>query len=179
MTPSQLDRQQYALLFDIRRSVRYHDRRRAFFERMHRVTGALTIVLAGGVLFELAGTGSPALWLQCFAVAAAVLSAFDIVVGYAARANDHAALRVRFVSLEMKMLAGDLEEATWCGYRQERLAIERDEPPIYRALDLLCHNEMLRAEGFDPVVDPAHFSRLSAWQRLTSQFLHWPNIMAA
>ena len=25
-----------------------------------------------------------------------------------------------------------------------RLAIEQDEPPIYRVVDTLCHNEMLR-----------------------------------
>jgi len=30
----------------VRRSIRYHDRRRAFFETLHRLTGALTVLLA-------------------------------------------------------------------------------------------------------------------------------------
>jgi hypothetical protein len=41
---------QYGLLFDVRRSIRYHDRRRAFFETLHRITSALTILLVGWVL---------------------------------------------------------------------------------------------------------------------------------
>jgi hypothetical protein len=37
---------QYGLLFDVRRSIRYHDRRRAFFETLHRceTTGRMRIV---------------------------------------------------------------------------------------------------------------------------------------
>lgn len=173
MNLSTLDHQQYGLLFDVRRSIRYHDRRRAFFERMHRLTSALTIILAGGVIFELAGTGSPAPWLQWVGALAAILAALDMVVGYSARANLHAGLRVRFVDLEIAILAGDLDALTWQAHRQARLVIERDEPPIYRALDLLCHNELCQAEGSEPNAIVGRF------QSATSQILIWPNISAA
>jgi hypothetical protein len=107
----------------------------------------------------------------------APLSAADIAIGYAARANDHAALRARFVDLERALITSDSSEEAWRAHHQVRLAIERDEPLIYRVLDLLCHNELLVAEGFDRRADPQHFARLSAWQRLTSQWPHWPNIV--
>lgn len=170
MNLSALDDAQYGLLFDVRRSIRYHDRRRAFFERMHRVTGALTIILAGGVIFELAGTGSPALWLQVIAAGSAILAAMDIVVGYSSKANLHDGLRVRFVDLEISMLSGDLEHLTWQGHRQKRLEIEREEPPIYRALDLLCHNELCKAEGITPN------ATVGTFKQLTSQLFTWSNI---
>lgn len=179
MNLAALDQHQYGLLFDVRRSIRYHDRRRAFFERLHKSTGVLTIMLAGGVLFEIAGTGSPALWLQGVGVLAAGLASLDIVVGYAARANQHAALRARFIDLEMQMLSGELEDSSWQTYRLARLAIERDEPPIYRALDLLCRNEMLCAEGYKRPDASEHYAKVGTFQRLTSQLAHWSNIAAA
>jgi hypothetical protein len=165
-----LDDAQYGLLFDVWRSIRYHDRRRAFFEFVHRVTSALTILLAGGVIFELAGGNDTAWWLKAIGVLAAVLAAFDMVTGYSTRANLHAGLRVRFADLEIAMLSGGIDHETWEGYRRQRLQIERDEPPVYRALDLLCRNEVCRAEGIAPDVT------LNRWQRLTSQLYPWGNI---
>ena len=179
MNLARLDNRQYGLLFDVRRSIRYHDRRRAFYERLHRLTGALTIILAGGVLFELAGTGSPAVWLQCVGVIAAALAAVDMVVGYATHGNLHASLRARFIDLEMAMMSGDLDATSWEGYRQRRLAIERDEPPIYRALDLLCHNEVCQAEGLTRAKHTEQFAKVGFLQSLTSNVLHWPNITPA
>lgn len=88
-------------------------------------------------------------------------------------------LRARFIDLEMAMVSGDLSAASWEGYRQRRLAIERDEPPIYRALDLLCHNEVCQAEGFTRARHTEQFAKVGFLQGLTSNVLHWPNITPA
>lgn len=165
---------QYALLFGVRRSIRYHDRRRAFFERLHRLTGALTVLMAGSVLYDIGRLGETAAWLMALAVVAAVLASLDMVVGYAARAGQHRDLKARFVDLEMVMLKGGDSAADWTPHQLARLGIERDEPPIYRALDLLCHNELARAEGC-PAPDQAH---VSAWQRWTRHVFHWPDLSA-
>lgn len=166
---------QYGLLFDVRRSVRYHDRRRAFFERMHQVTAGLTVLLAGSVLFDLARPGETAAWLASLAVVAALLSAWDIVVGYAGKASLHKDLKARFGALEMTMLSGDGSPDAWHGFQIERLRIEQDEPPVFRALDLLCHNELALAEGFDRN-DKAHFEHLTRWQRVTRHIFHWADL---
>jgi len=172
MKPSHMSDEQYALFFDVRRSIRYHDRRRAFFETLHRLTGALTVLLAGSVLFDIARPGDNPAWLLALAAIAAVLSAFDLVAGYSSRANRHADLKRRFVALESGILAADADDATWQDLAAERLAIETDEPPIYRALDVLCHNELARAEGISDTY------RLPAWAALTAHLFHWPNIAA-
>jgi hypothetical protein len=163
---------QYALLFGVRRSIRYHDRRRAFFERLHRLTGALTVLMAGSVLYDLGRAGETAAWLQALAAIAAVLAALDMVVGYAARAGQHGALKARFVDLEQALLSGDAADATWAAHQTARLAIERDEPPVYRALDLLCHNELALAEN----CGAEHMARVGFWPRLTSHWLHWADL---
>lgn len=166
----------YGFLFDVRRSVRYHDRRRAFFERMHQVTGGLTVLLAGSVLFDLARPGETPWWMSALAVAAALLSAWDMVVGYASKAGLHRDLKGRFVALEMAILAGNDQSEAWASHKIERLRIEKDEPPIYRALDLLCYNELLRAEGHKQ--DGGHFADVGKLQRFTRHIFHWPDLVA-
>ncbi len=169
------DDEKHKLLFDIRRSARYHDRRRAFFQRMHQITGVLTILLAGGVLFELAGTGETSLWLKLIGLVAAVFSSADIVVGYAANENLHSRLRQRFCDLEMAVVAGS---GTIHSFMADRLRIEQDEPPVYRALDLLCMNEELIAQGYSraDAEDLQHFSDLEWYQSLTANLYRWPDI---
>jgi len=172
VTPQDMTDDQYALLFGVRRSVRYHDRRRAFFERLHRLTSVLTVLMAGSVLFDIGRPGETAWWLMTLAVMAALLASLDMVVGYAARASQHRDLKRRFVDLEMAILGGDDMPEVWTTHRLARLAIERDEPPIYRALDLLCHNEMLLAEGGKT----ADLIVLKRSQRWTRHLFHWPDI---
>jgi len=172
MIAKDMSDQQYRLLFDVRRSVRYHDRRRAFFERLHQVTSGLTVLLAGSVLFELARPGESAPWMGGLAVVAALLSTWDIVVGYAGKAGLHKDLKARFGVLEMAILSGGDSSDAWNGYQIERLRIEQDEPPVFRALDLLCHNELALAEGFDRN-DKAHFEQLSFWKQATRHIFHW------
>lgn len=173
MNLADLSQAQYGLLFDVRRSIRYHDRRRTFFEQLHRITGVLTFLLAGSVLFEVARPGESAAWLVGLSVVAALLAACDTVAGYASRANQHHALKSRFIDLEREILGADPSNPTWVAHQVRRLEIERDEPPVYRALDLLCHNELARAEGCR-AEEMAHVGWLA---RLTSQFLHWPDLI--
>jgi hypothetical protein len=166
------DQEQDGLLFDVRRSIRYHDRRRAFFEVLHRMTAVLTILLAGSVLFALAIPGEMASWMVCLAVLASILTACDMVIGYATVANRHAMLRARFCDLEISVLSAQ-DPAAFNACQLDRLTIERDEPPVYRALDLYCYAELCAAEGRER---PANFPPLRWFHALTSQFYTWPNI---
>lgn len=179
MNLKDLDNDQYGLLFDVRRSIRYHDRRRGFFERLHRLTSVLTILMAGSVLYDLGKTGDTASWLLGLSAIAALLAALDMVVGYSAWATRHQELKARFAALEIDMLSGNATPATWNEYRLQRLRIERDEPPVYRALDLLCHDELLVAEGHTRAKSPDQFSDLGLWQRWTSQFWHWSDVASS
>jgi hypothetical protein len=179
MIRREMSNEQYGLFFDVRRSIRYHDRRRAFFERMHQLTGVLTVLLAGSVLFDIARPGDNPAWLLALAAVAAVLSAFDLMVGYATKAGLHRDLKSRFGALEMSILSGDAAPETWQAHQLERLRIEQDEPPVFRALDLLCHNELLRADGFDESAPAGHFAALSGWQRVTRHLFHWADLKSA
>jgi hypothetical protein len=151
---------QYGLLFDVRRSIRYHDRRRAFFEMLYRAAAVLVILLSG-----LALAGGAASWIICFSLIAALLAACNM-------ANLHTMLRARFCDLEVALRKAREPDA-FHDCQLHRLAIERDEPTIYRALDLYCYRELCAADG-RPL--PEAFPSLRGFHQLTSQLYPWPNI---
>ena len=177
MNIKKLSADQFALLFDVRRSIRYHDRRRAFFDTLHRTTAVFTVILASSIFLDLLGNSTTPRWLTLVALLAAGLAALDVVIGFSRSANMHHDLKRRFVALEMQMVVGDNGEETFNNHMAERLAIEQDEPPIFRALDLLCNNEVAQAEGLSREDDP-EFAEVTFVQRATSQLYRWSNLRA-
>lgn len=165
----------YHVLFAARESVRYHDRRVAHFEWLHRLTDLLTILLAGIVAMELLGAKEelpPVHWFtKIVAGLGALMSAFDLLVGFARSADLHRSLKRRFIELEKRCI-GDFDAEAMV---QERLTIEADEPPIYRALQLLCTRELAIAENIDPTDYPAGYVTLPWYMRSTANWLHWPD----
>jgi hypothetical protein len=163
-------------LFGIQRSIRYHDRRVGHFDRLHKLTNICTILISGVVILELTGAKSPE-WIKWFAAGAALLGAFDLVVGYSHRANQHRELKRRFCGLERRMVQAktepDLESIV-----MERSEIEAEEPPVLRALDGLCHNEMCAAKGWSKQKpeECVHFRKIPWYSQLTAHWFRWPNI---
>lgn len=179
MTPAELASlpdTSYNLLFDVRRSVRYHDKRAAFFERGHRITNALTILLAGSVLFDIARPGETPVWMLALALVGSLLAVADLVIGFAKMGNQHRDLQRRFADLERRMIVGPAQGDCWAGYNSERLLIEMDEPTVYTVLDTICRNELLKASGFDS--QSGHYVHVSAWQRITCQLWPWSGSFA-
>lgn len=158
--------------------MRYHARRLAWFETLHRFTALLTVSVAGFVFLEASGVQlpQPLRWLS---LVAGVLAIFDFVVSYSQRADQHRHLRRRFCELEVEMvMADDGDDKRWKELVAARLHIEIDEPPMYRALDLLCHNEQAIADGHKPdTAEGRQYLYKLLWrQRVTAHFLHWDNI---
>jgi hypothetical protein len=60
------------------------------------------------------------------------------------------------------VLAGDYDATALAAFTARRLEIEADEPPILKVLDSVCHNELLRAMGYDK----SEFYRIGVVQRM-------------
>ena len=152
-------------LFGVRKSVRYHQRRRAFFEWTHTSTAALQVV---------AGSSAVASWIGekadlgiGLAAFAALLAALDLVVGTSRRATLHAGLAQQFAQLERDMVPHELDREidaeTETGFRQRRLEIEEGEPPKLRVIDLLCHNELAAGVTMYAHATSYEINRLRRW----------------
>ncbi len=163
-----IETRQKGLLFAVRRSIRYHSRRRGFFERWHRTTSAAGIILSSAVVVAILANGSDLL-AQVAAGIVAVLSAVDLVVGTGPMARTHHDLVRRFSELERRLCCEETTDETLNGVIAERLTIEVDEPPTLRVLDTLCHNELLRACN----ADKKYRVRVKPMQRWVSQLFDW------
>ncbi|MDR0516875.1 MAG: hypothetical protein LBH25_07520 [Fibromonadaceae bacterium] len=79
----------------------------------------------------------------------AVISTISLVFGYSSREQLHNELKRKFVELEKSMIKyRNPAQKTLNEITAERLSIEADEPDVVRTLDILCHNEMLAAQGY-------------------------------
>ena len=159
-----------SLLFSIRRSIRYHNRRRMFFDRLNIVSNALSVIFGSTTFFALL----PAIELQCLAIGAAamvtIISTINMVVGSVRAARLHSDLARRFIELEKKLVAdGAPNKKLLSDITQERLDIEADEPPALIVLDAICHNELMRSMGYKE----ERMLRIGPFQRLLAQIVDY------
>lgn len=160
-----LDTRWKAMLFGIRRSSRYHQRRRAFFDRLDRTSNIASVVF-GSTAFIGVLQGENAKNLALWASAGlAILAGVNLVLGSAIRARDHSDFMRRYVELEKRMLQPVSQELL-SSITADRLSIESDEPPVLHVLNSICHNEQLRAEG---VYSKDEYAAIGPLQRLFSQ----------
>ena len=159
------------LLFGVRRSIRYHNHRRRFFDAIDKTAKILTVI-AGSATFATA-LGSHRHWTLALAFSVAVLSTIDLIIASASRARLHSDLAKRFAVLETRIVRhkqlarDDLNE-----FIAERLMIESDEPPAMRVLDGQCHNELCRAME----EDDCEFVKIGFVQGMFSQIVDlWPS----
>jgi hypothetical protein len=155
------------LRFAVDKSLRYHLRRRAHFETLHRLVMFGVVISGSGVLIEI-------LHLEkIFGAAAVVLGAVDLVCSHSRRARDHQALHHAFTNLAKELVGTPpADDAALQRLEQFRLEIETVEPPVYWAVEADCYNEAAMAAGCTgrPPI------RLSFLQRT---FKHWCRFEAA
>ncbi|MDM4768638.1 hypothetical protein [Solimonas sp. SE-A11] len=169
------------LLFHVRRSVRYHMRRQAFFERWHRLTGWISVVSGSAAAASLIGDASGnSIALTASLIVAAVQS-LDLFYTPSEMARRHSEYRRRFIELESGMVCTpESSDADLRKCKESRLAIEAEEPPLLTTLNLICHNEMLVAMGFDrrEPKDKDLFSEIPWLNKRLAQFLDFGEFSA-
>lgn len=157
------------LLFSIRRSVRYHIRRRRFFDNMNRfMTAAIFVLSAGAVVSILSKINEMTVLVAAAAVT--VLSIINLVSEIPRSAWTHADLARSFAEIEKQIiLKGDLTEEDLKLLTAQRLELEKDEPPIMRMEDIKSHNELVKALG----LGEPEIVRLPYLKSLTSSICNW------
>lgn len=144
---SNITKKWHHLLFDIRRSVRYHNRRRAFYDRLDQVSNMLSVMLGSTAIYGVLEQSWKTVALIALGLATG-LSAINLVLGSSQRARLHFDLARQFVELEKAMMKAAPSEEKIAEFTDKRLTIEMDEPPVLRVLDALCYNEQLRAMNY-------------------------------
>ena len=135
------------LLFGVRRSVRYHLRRQQFFDRWHKVTNMVSILFGTATVYSLLkDLGDTAVVISAAVVS--FFSIFDVIVGTSRMVWLHADLAKRFRLLESEISTSKFSSSKLAKFQRSRIEIEAEEPPHLRVLDVMCHNELVRAMGY-------------------------------
>ncbi len=142
------DLEKHNLLFGVRRSIRYHARRRSFFDRYDLFTNAVAVIFGSATIYAVFSSISKE-WAVAAAAVVTVFSSINLVVGSSKMARLHEDLCRRFINLEKRMVEAPPQSAAELAtFVASRLEIEGDEPPILKVLDSICHNELMRAMGY-------------------------------
>lgn len=143
-------------IFHVRRSVKYHDLRRRFFDNVLNVS--LFLALASGPAFVFLSGASPsdsqahADWVKYLpAVITSVFAGLALIAKAGTKSNLHNELKSDFIRLRQDMERGrhdeNMTEQDIANWTARRLDIETREPPINRVIDGICHNEVIQSMG--------------------------------
>ena len=102
------------------------------------------------------------------AAVTAIFSVADIVFMPERTARLHNELARDFIGLEQDMLraTSELSQDDIIGLQARRLAVEMREPPHLRVLNLMCHNDLVKAMG----KATQHYVDLTWYQRVLAHF---------
>lgn len=166
-----LQKQHHDLLFGIRRSIRYHSRRQGFFRNCHTLVMLIALLFGttAVVTFLTEIAASWPLWVKLSpAVLVSIFTALDLVIRFNDKAWLHADFVRRFTDLEIQLQRPNqtLDSDIIDSITEKRLELEVHEPPVLRVLDTLCHNELLRAMGYEKTMQ----IKVGFFQRILAQF---------
>jgi hypothetical protein len=159
----------YQLDFSIARSLRYHAKRRSFFQRCNQLTRALIAITSAGAIaaFVADNAGGAVVVLG---VIVGLATALDLVFDYSQRAMDYDGLYRRFADLNIRWASVDRTLENYRLLTVERLIIEKEEPTVLAVLNVICCNEELKARDFD-----FHY-KVGQWQKMFCEVIDlWPS----
>lgn len=108
----------HALLFGVRRSIRYHNRRRSFFDTLNKLSSFFKVVSGSATITTvLAKMGPTAITISASTVA--LLSGVDLILQTSQVARLHFDLAKRFNALEREITvaeAGKISKAMLAGF---------------------------------------------------------------
>ncbi len=161
-----LEGEKDSLLFDVRRSIRYHHKRIRYYDGWHKLSTLLAAFSGSATIITVLGKAGSS-WIISFATVVAIFSTSDLVFGTNQKARLHEDLSRRFIALEKSIItAKSLSAKTISNFTAQRLDIEAYEPPPLQVLDSMCHNELLKAMGHNE----SEFVEIKFYQRWLSNF---------
>ena len=165
MIPETIDRhRKHDLIFQVRKSIRYHDYRRAHYLYLETTIKILALVAGSAVITQNFGGAG---WTQWVGVLVVIGTAASTVRNFGAMHYLHNSLYEDFVSLERDFIGSEDLDAL----EVQLLEIERKEPPIYSALNRYCHNQQCRVQR-----QPEHVKTLHLHQVLFKNIFRFQNL---
>lgn len=156
----------HRLKFSFSRSIRYHDCRGNFLRSLSRFCSLLTLLLGSGAALAVFKEWPKSVQLSLpFGVA--VISLTNLLFDFRGCGDLHRKLSSKFSELlhDLDTCSERTPEALR-RFEKKRRDLENEAPTPLKMLDVCCHNDLVRAEGYDS----GEFVDLQWWQVALRQF---------
>lgn len=154
----------FKLQFNLGRSIRYHSRRRKFFDFWDKLTTFCSLVFSSTATYGALSTNEKITLISGAIVT--IFSSLSLVIGFSNKARDHFDFVKQYSLLERMSIKEVLSEKLLKQITDEKLFIESTEPPVLRVLNEMCWNEEAKAQG----IKPEKWRKIKWYQRLFSSF---------
>lgn len=151
--------ERWELIYALRISGLYHQKRERFFDTWDKVSKAVAVIGGAAAVSQLVSDPENKAWT---AAVVSILSTFSLVFGFAQKSRRHGELARDFLKLLARLEeAGPYPEFEKLDkFKSERVALEASEPAAMNALVRHCENLFRMGSGETATIKP-----LSLWQR--------------
>ena len=138
--------EKHQLLFDAGRSMRYHDKRAAFFDFCDKFLTFLSLMFSSATLAALLGQNR--ITAGVAAVISSAVSALSLVGGFANKARSHFEFKKQWHDLYFTIEQAEPLPQNLRTLKSEYQRIEREEPAVMYWVNELCYIEQAKAMGY-------------------------------
>jgi hypothetical protein len=164
----------HQLSFYVRRCVKYHSYRAAFFGKLN-VTTAFVGVLFGSATLTSLVAQAPGCVTIATSLIVTIFSAFDLVIGTGKKTWEHNELKKRYMNVELELLGAAPDTTSEIKLKEIEIKIrqiELDEPPELQFLNAMAENEIIMA-NYSAREASQYVSKLPWLKRVTANFIDW------
>jgi hypothetical protein len=155
--------------FNALRNAHYHMARQAWFDRLNRFCNFLVIIAGTAIAYQVSQRLDWVGFLVAFLTTA--VGALQLVFDFGGMAHRHEILKKKYFDVAARI--EELKKPTIAAkakINSNLISISAEEPPSFRALDAIAHNQIVDAihgnEG------KAYKCKVTSWQHVTRHFLY-------
>lgn len=139
-------------LWNTRLGIRYHMHLQASYTRLGKFITAFTLLMSSAAFASIYESNeAPKELSTCLICIAALLQVLELVIDTKTKAILHSTLRQKYLQLELSLCGRNyILESEESNFKQSRISIELEEPPIIKALMDKCHNELVNIYYDEP-----------------------------
>lgn len=158
--------ERHKLLFRVRLSSMYHQKRARWFDAWDRVFKAIAVIGGGAAVSSLLPAGG----ISVAAATVAVTSTLSLVFNLSGKARDHSDLAQLFRGLQAEIVEkGELTDSDIATFEARIVRAEIRESRPLATLVAVCQNELAIAEG-----QPEKVVTIGLWRRALMHFVDSP-----
>lgn len=159
------------LKFILGSSIRYHEKRSAFFDRSETITNYLSLIFGSTSFLGLVADQKWLIAISAFIVA--IASFLSITIRFSSKARKHDDFKKQYVELQKKLIVDKIDMQLIQQINKDILDIEAQEPAIMNTLNIIAHNEEVIATSSSKEYRNKVLVKVGWFKKLTKNLINF------